>query len=328
MAVVIALIINAVYGFQRTGWTVQQIVSAPEPHNWISRHWDHDILRPTTVLPRWLPIPLPYDYIVGVATIAAQNKVGHLSYLAGFRFRRNPLYFPVLLAIKTPLLILVLLGACVWLYRRGILRPQPLTMCLVYVATSYLLLAMTSRINIGVRHVLPLYPIMVLLAARAAGIIVRMAGSGQILLRASLLLALAPIPSLLAFPHYLGYFNILVGGPWGGSQISVIGEDWGQDVAGLAKVVDRTRPLYYHTGFTLRIDELKRFGVDVRYLRCNQVPPTESQVALHRSDIVRRGDHCFAWRTSCKVKTTVNHHIVVYECASPRPQTTGTSKKQ
>ena len=312
---VVVIVINMVYGFRRTGWTVHEIVTAPEPHNWISRNWDYDILRPIHFIPDWLPVPLPYDYIVGVATIAAQNKIGHLSYLAGFRFRRNPLYFPTLLALKTPVLILVLLGAYAWLYRRGMIRPRPVTVGLLYVAISYLVLAMASRINIGVRHVLPIYPIMILLAACAAAKLVRMAGPTRLRMRASLILALAPIPSLVAFPHFLGYFNILVGGPWGGNRISVIGEDWGQDIANLAKTADHSRPLYYHTGFTLRIDELKRFGIDVKYLRCREIPPAGSQVALHRSDIVRRGDRCFAWRTSCTLKTTVNHHIELYECA-------------
>jgi hypothetical protein len=100
----------------------------------------------------------------------------------------------------------------------------------------YLCVAMRSNLNIGHRHILPIYPALFILAGRAA--VWLRAG---FLLKRLVPLALAAMlvgSSLLIWPDYLAYFNVLVGGPRNGYK-HLIDADWGQDLPGLKRWLDR-----------------------------------------------------------------------------------------
>ena len=108
-------------------------------------------------------VPAP-ELFQGVRAVLAHNRAGHPSYLLG---QRGPFgwwyFFPVVLAVKTPLAVLLLLG--VWAARRRFKFPAiwiPAAFSL-----SILLVGMSARIDIGVRHVLPIYLGIAILAACA-----------------------------------------------------------------------------------------------------------------------------------------------------------------
>jgi 4-amino-4-deoxy-L-arabinose transferase-like glycosyltransferase len=97
------------------------------------------------------------------------------------------------------------------------------------------------RPNIGLRHVLPVFPFLFLAAGWAGG---RMIESGNRGRAAVLVLVLwTGVGTLRVHPHYLAYFNELAGGPAGGVRyLSDSNLEWGQDVAGLRSYIERTRP--------------------------------------------------------------------------------------
>jgi len=75
---------------------------------------------------------------------------------------------PVAMLIKTPITHLVLIA--IGLVTCVVQRRQLGTLSLAFVmvpTTVYLTVAMTSGINIGLRHVLPVYPFLVLIGATA-----------------------------------------------------------------------------------------------------------------------------------------------------------------
>ena len=94
----------------------------------------------------------------------------------------------------------------------------------------YLLSCMVASLNLGVRYLIPAYPFLFILAA---AIVVRL---GPVLIgRAArpivglILIGLA-VESLVAYPHYLAFFNVLAGGPSAGDRYLVDSNlDWGQD---------------------------------------------------------------------------------------------------
>jgi len=91
---------------------------------------------------------------------------------------------------------------------------------------------MTSRINIGVRHILPVYPFLYVMAAAllAHG---RWRFSRP-LLAALVVLQAAECASI--YPHYLAFFNVLSGGPGSGPRYLVDSNiDWGQDLHKLSR---------------------------------------------------------------------------------------------
>jgi hypothetical protein len=96
--------------------------------------------------------------------------------------------------------------------------------------------------NIGIRHLLPVYP---LIALAGAGLFRRVARSGSELARPAVL-ALCALPVVGAgelwriHPHELSYFNPFVGGPEKGSALlSDSNVDWGLDLARLGDELRR-----------------------------------------------------------------------------------------
>jgi hypothetical protein len=185
-------------------------------------------------------LPAP-ELFQGIQDVSKHNAEGHPGYLLGQYSRFGFWYFfPVVLAVKTPIPLLILLGAGVWLvlrkqspYRHGWIP--------VAFAGGILLVAAFSKINIGVRHVLPVYMAFSLLAA---------AGAIHLLTtptpRKWVPAALAALflwfagTSLLSHPDYIPYFNFLAGSR--PEKIVVDSDlDWGQDVKRLAKRLHEVR---------------------------------------------------------------------------------------
>jgi Dolichyl-phosphate-mannose-protein mannosyltransferase len=176
----------------------------------------------------WLPAPELYS---GVAALIEHNRGGHASYLLG---QRSPsgwwYFFPLALAVKTPLafLFLVLGGSAM------ALRRTPVRWPLAY-AVGLLLCVLPSRINIGTRHILAIYIGLAILAAVFAV-------EGMRRWRTRRAFAAAVIGALAWFtvsvgvshPDYLPYFNAIAGRE--PEKILVDSDlDWGQDLKRLAK---------------------------------------------------------------------------------------------
>src|SRR5262249_9242386 len=101
------------------------------------------------------------------------------------------------------------------------------------------LASMGASYNIGVRHLLPVYP---MLALAAAGVLSRAWARGRRI--PPLLMAGLPLLSAAELarihPHELSYFNPLVGGPLGGRGIlSDSNVDWGLDLKRLSSELER-----------------------------------------------------------------------------------------
>src|ERR1019366_4084581 len=120
-------------------------------------------------------------------------------------------YFPVVFAVKSTMAALgatlVLLAAGLWqAWRRGWI--SPIAWGLALPPLFYFVFSMTSGINIGVRHILPVYPF--LYVGTAAWLATR--GNrrpGGCVLGA--LVALQMAEGARVTPDYLGFFNELAG---------------------------------------------------------------------------------------------------------------------
>jgi 4-amino-4-deoxy-L-arabinose transferase-like glycosyltransferase len=153
----------------------------------------------------------------------------------GFRW-----FFPASFALKTPLplIALLLIGLLV-----GAGRDVPRAGPFVWVPVAvYALLTLTRGINIGHRHLLPLYPFLFVLAARAAAWAARRWREGARWPGAAvaLLAAWYVAGTLRVHPHYLAYFNEAAGGPRNGYRLLVDASlDWGQDLIHLREWAER-----------------------------------------------------------------------------------------
>lgn len=147
-------------------------------------------------------------------------------------------YFPLAMLFKTPVATLIAgiltAGGLVAFKLRRSAGAEGSTLwswlCLVLPVAVYGAAALTANINIGLRHILPVYPFLFitigLFAARAY--ICRPKSARWLL---GLFGAGLMIESAAAFPHYLSFFNFPSGGARGG--IRLLGDsnlDWGQDL--------------------------------------------------------------------------------------------------
>jgi hypothetical protein len=101
------------------------------------------------------------------------------------------------------------------------------------IPTVYLLVTLAFGIQVGIRHVLPVYPFMALFA----GMLLSSwwANGKRLRCVAALLAVLLLVEVVMIHPHYLAYFNIAAGGPDKGHRYLVdCNLDWGQDLPGLA----------------------------------------------------------------------------------------------
>ncbi|HET8548482.1 MAG TPA: glycosyltransferase family 39 protein, partial [Bryobacteraceae bacterium] len=158
------------------------------------------------------------------------NLAGRDAYLLGERSSSGWWYFfPVVLFYKTPLPFLALaVAGGILAFRRGRGLWTPF-LC----AVAMLAVVLPSRINLGVRHVLPVYPLLAITAGCAAAWMLR-SQSRAVKAACLLLLAWHGGASALAHPDYTAYFNELA---WGEPEwIRVDSDlDWGQNVARLGR---------------------------------------------------------------------------------------------
>jgi hypothetical protein len=180
-----------------------------------------------------ISLPAPELY-AGIRDVLQHNAEGHPGYLLGTRSDHGFWYFyPVDLAVKTPLALLILfaigLGPSMGPSLR---RRSPLGRAWLAPAfcAGILAVALFSHINIGIRHVLPLYIGFVLVSAAGAVRLIESAPARRWTGWAAMLLFVWYAgSSLLSHPDYLPYFNALAGSH--PEEIVVDSDlDWGQDI--------------------------------------------------------------------------------------------------
>ncbi|MHC4376243.1 MAG: ArnT family glycosyltransferase [Planctomycetota bacterium] len=176
------------------------------------------------------PIPL-FTAIRGVDFQLAHGSKGHSSYyngkplVPGIDFvngNPHPEYYAHVMLLKNPLawLALVLGGLAMALWPGGRLGLLPRLAYLGFPLLAFYLFS-TGNALMGVRYVLPVFPFLCVLGAGVAALLPRL-GVG--------LAAVALVESLWIHPHELMYYNLPAGGPVGGPEVTVISDDWGQDV--------------------------------------------------------------------------------------------------
>ncbi len=192
-----------------------------------------------------LVIPVVYffqgfsTWWTGLHRVLTHQEAGHHAFFLGeYSLEGWWSYFPVAFLIKTPVGSLLLILASLLFPRRG--KPfgkRGVIFLLLPVAVLFAA-AMQGRINIGLRHILPVYPFLFVAASRVATF---RFGRPRLLGPAlAIPLALTALSSLHVAPHYLAYFNELVGGPGNGYRyLSDSNIDWGQDLKGVKEYMDR-----------------------------------------------------------------------------------------
>ncbi len=174
---------------------------------------------------------LPEDYARGLLFVMTHSEARRAFLLGELSDHGFPHYFLVTFLLKTPVPLLLLVAlALVRLPRLD--RRDALVLWLPVLV--YAAFTSTRGLQIGHRHLLPLYPFLFVAAGEAAAWLWSWRRPAGLALASALALWYAG-GTLRNHPHHLAYFNEIAGGPANGWRHLVDSNlDWGQDLKRLA----------------------------------------------------------------------------------------------
>ena len=180
---------------------------------------------------------LPESYLYGFAHVLFESKAFH-SFLLGTTYL-HPVwfYFPIAMVVKSTLTFLILLGVMIWAVATGRFTRRREILYMVIPASVYMVFAMAGGMNIGVRHVLPIYIFLSIAIAGAAWTLIQQDRRWLYAVVALLIFQAASV--LHAFPAYVSYANEAFGGPANVHKyLSDSSSDWGQQMKSVKRYLD------------------------------------------------------------------------------------------
>jgi 4-amino-4-deoxy-L-arabinose transferase-like glycosyltransferase len=283
-------------------------------------------------------VPMP-TFWRGVETVFGFSGGGRPAFLLGhFSSEGFWYYFPIAFAVKTPLPTLILLVWSLALFAVGVAKGGrgerwSLLAFLILPPALYFLISTQSALNLGYRHLLPALPYLyAFVGGQLGGRLPTRARSRMV----GILLGWLAIGNLLIFPHYLSYFNEIVG-PQDGYQVLVDSNlDWGQDLKRLKGWMDRegvsrvklawfgsAEPAYYGIAY----DPLP--GLPHHFDLWESLPfdPGEPEPGVYAisvsmlQELHRRDEDktAFAWFRAREPDDRVGYSILIYRIGRPDP---------
>ena len=229
------LVINAGYGFRGTFAALSTLTLDP-----------NGMLAGIVNAMPWVRLPLPGSFVEGIDMVLNVGKEKEPSFfLFGELSKEGWWYYHLAaFAVKTPipLLLAFMLALGAWAVGRSRgTRDYGLVLPVLILFASN---ALFNSLQIGVRHVLPVLPMLIVMASpwvadALAGF--RRAGTARAAaVAAAALLVWYALGTFAVAPRYLQYFNETVGGPEGGHRALIDSNiDWGQDLLRLREHMTR-----------------------------------------------------------------------------------------
>jgi hypothetical protein len=214
---------------------------------------------------------LPESYIYGFAHVLFSAKSFN-SYVFGKAYPHAVwFYFPVAMLVKSSLTFLILLVISICVIASGRLQKRRELAFLLIPSLIYLTASMIGGMNIGIRHILPVYIFLAILIAGATSVLVK--SRRHWLYVVVLLLFLQAVSVTRTFPNYMGYANEAFGGSknvW--RYLSDSSADWAQQLHAVKRYTDEHN--IHHCWFVY-------FGtgvIDYYYYKipCKLLPTVES----------------------------------------------------
>ncbi len=214
---------------------------------------------------------LPESYIYGFAHVLFSAKSFN-SYVFGKAYPHAVwFYFPAAMLVKSSLTFVILLVISLWVIASGRLQKRRELAFLLIPALIYLAASMLGGMNIGIRHILPVYIFLAILIAGATSVLINC--RRQWLYVVVLLLLFQAISVTRTFPSYIAYANEAFGGPknvW--RYLSDSSADWAQQLHAVKRYtnernIQRCWFVYFGTGV-----------IDYDYYKvpCKLLPTVES----------------------------------------------------
>jgi hypothetical protein len=221
------------YGFRYAARPGGLSVNPPLPE--FAKYMGHNSSAIVLQIARWHL--LPESYLYGVVVLSSPGTIPTLIF-GKYYPAAQWFYFPSIFIVKSTLAFLVF--CCLAPLGAGLRGRQFRRefLFLVIPPAIYLAVAMSSGINYGVRHLLPIYPFLIILVSLAAWNLGERHRAFAALV--AVLVVCHAASSVRAFPNYIPYANELWGGPAKTHEILADSNvDWGQALTAMKKYIDQ-----------------------------------------------------------------------------------------
>jgi 4-amino-4-deoxy-L-arabinose transferase-like glycosyltransferase len=180
---------------------------------------------------------LPESYIYGLADVRIMSDF-YQSYLLGNIYPHGVwYYFPLAFLIKSSLPFLILLAIVIYAIAIRRLTQWREILFLTIPPVFHLIIAMSSGMNIGVRHILPMYLFLAVLIGGATSKLIQ--ANRRWAYAVIALLIFQAISTTRTYPAYVAYANELWGGPANvHNLLSDSNSDWGQQLKDVKTYLD------------------------------------------------------------------------------------------
>jgi 4-amino-4-deoxy-L-arabinose transferase-like glycosyltransferase len=255
------------------------------------------------------------EYIEGLGRVANHLNQGHPTFFLGqvSRGKGWKSYFPVVVALKWPPVILsiFLISVILGLLRRIKFPPDLLIFSLF--PGLYFLMAIFSKVDLGERHILLVYPFALLFAA-ALWHFARQKRAWLALLAA--LVVVNAVDTMRYAPGYLSYFTPFVNRSTSWKLLSDSNLDWGQGLLALRQYQQAHPNETIHLAYFGTMDP-RLYGIHYLPLEPNEkVSGTVVVSATHLSGQLLDDPHGYQWTLQYPEKEILDHSLHVFEIAA------------
>jgi hypothetical protein len=269
---------------------------------------------------RSFAIPIPAgEYVTGLIDVYRHGRWGHPSFFLGDVSPTGgwKLYYPVLMVLKWPTIVL-LVAICVLVLtvKRRIVLPRDLLVMLAFPAL-FLLFSIFSKLDIGDRHILPVYPFVLLLC----GGIWEVHRRSRLVFGLILLALGLHITDVMRYaPDYLSYFNPFVDSRDSYLLLSDSNVDWGQGLIALQDYQASHPDEQIHLAYFGSVYP-RHYGIDAKPL-CEDERTTGTVVvsATHLSGQLLRRPKSYRWLLQYPRVAILNHSLHVFRVPAEAPQ--------
>lgn len=308
-------------------------------------------------------------YLLGFLMVLQRSLGGNTTYYLGNVSAEGARsYFPVVYLIKEPLayILMVLFGLflalkhCLshcrqrqfrywWQDFVDLIKNNPAEMGMIFIIFIYWAFSVRSRLNIGVRHILPTIPFIYALTARQIaawikdGVTERIPNYRRFLpagrqvwqllglywerIKRSVLVVMfffwAILTTLFIYPYFLTYFNEIAGGPDNGHEWVVDSNlDWGQDILRLADFIEKKNikeiKLDYFSGapaqYYIKTAKIESYNRETPQKGWLAVSATIYMGACKADKIpCSYNERAYVWLDSYKPMAKIGYSIFVYD---------------
>lgn len=289
---------------------VRFAVSNPEVHIAIPKRADPIVRQSSRTFQISIPIPA-FEFLQGLGYQLRHEQGGHFGYLLGHRYTGgSKLYFPIVILLKWPTIVLLLFLAAMglMLWRR---TPFPKDFVLwAAFPVIYFLLAEFAKLNLGERYILPIYPFALLLCGSLWQLT---KGRRAVLVLLVGALALNVGDVLRYAPDYLSYFNLSVSSAGSYKLLSDSNVDWGQGLIALGQYQQEHPSAPIHLAYYGNVAP-DAYGIRTIALAPNErVSGTVIISASYLSGQSLPDPNSYRWVLQYPTKLILNHSLYVFE---------------